>query len=285
MASPRNFNLELGIIASTLKAVASLEVARTESIAEVSGINIQKAKGMLGWLLSAKLIISSTTGYKLTPIGKAVFEGDPNVGRNDTLWVLYYGLSSNPDFPVWYILANRFLPSRNEFSHNEALQFLLECCLTKKTRDSHIVLRDSLDQHLKSDLSLFLRAMTRENSMGSLRYLLIVGDGRDRVDLCRYRRIPNPEIDPLIVALVLYQERNRCRPGASTWNVPDLLASEGNVGRVFGLKEERFLRYVGQLQERRLLTFTRHANLYQIGFPWQGNTIELLEMYYKENSP
>lgn len=282
MASPRNFNLELRTIASTLKAVAFIEAARTESIAEASGINIQKAKGMLGWLLSAEFIVSSTTGYQLTPIGKAVVDGDANFACNGTLWVFYYRLSSNPDFPVWYYLANRFLPGRNEFSQDEALQFLLECRLTKKTRDGRLVSRGSLDQHLKSDLSLFLRAMTRENSLGSLRYLFVVGDDRDRVDLCRYRRVPNPEVEPLIVGLVLYHERNRCRPGASTWNVPDLLASEGNIGRVFGLTEERFLHYVGHLQERRLLTFTCHADLYQVGFPWQGNPVELLEMYYKE---
>jgi hypothetical protein len=237
---------------------------------------------MISW--AARLGLTALgAGYS---VGSETLEllkkSDASLSDRGTHLLFHYKLSSNEDAEVWHDLTNLFLPSHREFTREDALEFLVRRGYKRKTRDGREAPRGRDDKQLHSDLGIYLKSLTDSSSLGDLGLLKIVRAANGKARSMRYRTGSAEELPPLLLCHILYTERDRCRPGASTWNIPDLLAAEGNVGRVFGLTEERFLSHVGRLQERRLLTLTRHADLYQIGFPSQGQPTEILKMYYEE---
>ena len=64
---------------------------------------------------------------KLTPLGKVVFEKDPQLATLTTQWLLHHELVTDPErAEAWHYFALQFLPAHPTFGRAQLLEGLTE---------------------------------------------------------------------------------------------------------------------------------------------------------------
>ena len=87
--------------------------SRQEIVAAL-GIPENQVENLISMMTGFGLVLPRVT--TLTPFGKAVIISDPYFERLETLWIIHYVVSSNPEWVVWYRIINIVLPfSRSIF--------------------------------------------------------------------------------------------------------------------------------------------------------------------------
>jgi hypothetical protein len=269
----KTFGLEREILSRALSEFeGSPRLSRSELMSRL-GVGSQKAEAMVLWL--GKLGLRDNREGQLTPLGTLLLRYDPYLKDIITLWLLHYQVASNPDAEVWYVLTNRFLPSRTEFRFTDALNFLVSQGL-----------RTVADKHLKADVSIFLRAFMLEEGLGKMGFLTAREGGAKMAQLL-FHKSPPTELSPYLVAYAIFDQRTKTAPNVATVTIEELLTRDGSVGRVFALNRsrlEQILRLISSSQFGRLVEVSTTAGLDQVGLRFRGSPIEILEMNYKSRA-
>ena len=61
--------------------------------------------------------------FVLTDLGKTVAEKDGFFEQKDTLWIIHYIASSNPEWIVWYRMFNRIIPFNDRISVDQSVTY------------------------------------------------------------------------------------------------------------------------------------------------------------------
>lgn len=270
----QNFVLELQLLSTALNAFSQKNKVSRVELMRLLGVGDNKAEAMVTWLKYIGLRNNITR--EITPFGKTLLKFDPYFEETFTQWIIHYKLASNPEAAVWYLLSNEFLPSQTQFTYDDAIFFLVSKGLQFKN-----------DEHLKADISIFLRSFISENALNKTGYLKIEGQPKRIISKNRFYKNPPSDISPYLLAYVIYDQREKKSPNLLTITIEELLTLKGNVGRIFSLsriKLEEILKLLSSSQYNHLVYLATTAGLNQVGLKFKGNQLKILEMYFSKES-
>jgi hypothetical protein len=270
----KNFRFERALFSKLLLEFANTPKLSRNEVMERLGVGNQKAEAMITWL--GMIGLRDNRSRELTPLGKLLLKYDPYFEDINTLWLLHYQLASNPDAEVWYLLTNKFLPNYTTFSFEDALNFLVSCGI-----------RPINDQHLRSDVAIFLNSFTKlsVDALTNLNFIR-ASDDKNISNKTFHKNIPL-NISPYLIAYVIYDYESKNFPNAVTITIKELLTLDGNVGKVFSLdrKElEKYLKILTSYEYGELIDISTIAGLDQVGLCFKGNVFNILERYYDKKN-
>lgn len=257
----QNFTFERTIIANLSLAYREKNTYSRSELMSKLGVGDNKAEAMVTWL--GKLSLRDNRKKKLTAFGRSLIEFDPYFEFIATQWLLHYQLAKNRDAEVWYFLTNKFVPQKERFVFEEALESLT---LAKIGEES--------PKHLRSDVRIYLNGFTDSKGFKDINY--ITETGRNN-----YRKGPPKGLHPLLIAYILFDQRKENYPGVKTISITELLNADGNVGKVCLLNRASLETFLYQLQGMGYLVVSKFADLDQVAFKFEGDPLEILEEYYK----
>lgn len=266
----QNFGIELKLLSTALNAFSKKNRVSRVELMGLLGVGDNKAEALVTWLKYIGL--RDNVKHELTPVGKTLIKFDPYFEEAFTQWIIHYKLASNPEVEVWYILSNEFLPNQTQFSYYDALDFLISKGLQAKN-----------DNHIKADVSIFLRSFISESALNKTGYLKTDGQVKRIVSQNKFYKNPPSDISPYLIAYVIYDQREKNFPNLSTITIEELLTLKGNVGRIFSLsraKLEEILKLLLNPQYNQLIYLATTAGLDQVGLKFKGNSLEILKMYF-----
>jgi len=266
----QNFNLERNLLASLLRAYAENETLPREAIRSLLGVGDNKAEAMVTWL--GKLGLRDNASRKITGLGSLILMHDAYFEDITTSWLLHYQLASNKDAEVWYGLTNAFLPNHSRFSFSDAINFLVSLGIGKDD-----------EQHLRADVSIFLRSFISESAVGKTEFIKIQGEAKRNVAQNRFYKNPPSNLSPYLVAYAIFDQKMKKFPNLTTVTIEELLTEDGNPGRAFSLTRrclEEILRLLSSQQFGHLIDLSTTAGLDQVGLRFRGLPVEILEMDY-----
>jgi len=266
----QNFGLELKLLSTTLNAFSQKNQVSRMELMRLLGVGDNKAEALVTWLKYIGL--RDNVKQELTSLGEALIKFDPYLEEVFTQWIIHYKLASNPEAEVWYILSNEFLPNQTQFSYYDALDFLISKGLHAKN-----------DNHLKADVSIFLRSFISESALNKTGYLKTDAQVKRIVSQNKFYKNPTADIPPYLIAYVIFEQREKNSLNLSTITIKVLLTLKGNVGRIFSLSREKLeeiLKLLSSPQYNQLVYLATSAGLDQVGLKFKGNSLEIIKMYY-----
>ena len=202
---------------------------------------------------------------KLTPFGKIIIQKDPYFEKIETLWIIHYITSSNPEWVVWHRIVNEVIPSRDTYT-------------VDSISDTYFTdLAASFSERTYSEkLPKEVGAVFAGYARSELARLGIVTqeDGRN------YKR-GNPEAIPTLAFLFcLLNYRDRTSPGSSAINVANICTSENCPGRVLNIPEYQVRAILEELHTSGHLRLEQFGNLDQVRFPETLTQESVLTLLY-----
>ena len=257
----QTFGIELKVFSAAMRTFsAEGKLSRAELMQKI-GVGDNRAEAVVTWL--GKLGLRDNKERCLTPLGKFLIEKDAYLKNITTQWILYYQLAKNPDAEVWYYLSNRFITSRREFTSKDAMQSLELAGVGQNS-----------PRHLKSDVHIFLQALTDSKALKELNLLEKIGTDRYKIKNCK-------GIHPFLVGYILFDQKQTLYPNVSTINIKELLTADGNVGKVCLLSRDKLEDFFKQLQQMGYIAISKFADLDQIAFKFEGHAIQILKGCYE----
>lgn len=189
---------------------------------------------------------------KLTPLGKQIIQGDPYFEKIETLWIIHYIVSSNPEWVVWYRIVNDVMPTLDRYSSESiSKKFFFDLSIRFSQR--------TVAEKLPKEVSAVFASYARSELA---RLGLISQEGRG--DYIR----GNPEAIPgLAFLFCLVSYRDRFSPGSSALNVEAVCFSENSPGRVFNIPEYQVRSILEELHLSGHIRLEQFGNLDQVRFP------------------
>lgn len=254
------FPLQRDLLAAAVRTYASSPRAKDSDVAHRLGINLRKLNGVKGWLQA--LGWRDRRRKTLSAVGMLVSEQDPYLERTGTLSLMHYCLVTVGVAEVWFHVVNDFLPWHREFTAEELYSFVERIGLAARS-----------PKHCRSDIRNLL------NAHGSRNALAEVGLLRDSAP--GYRAQSASALPELVLGYAIYDQREK-GIATSTIAIDSLVVEKNSVGRVFLLDRNQLLSQLNQLELRGLVRIHRIADLDNIAYTFEGNSVDILRMYYEE---
>jgi len=104
------------ILQYLLTAGSRKKIPRQEIVATL-GLSDRQVENLISVSVGFGLVKSRTS--ILTPLGKIIAEMDGHFERIETLWIIHYIISSNPEWVVWYRIVNQIIPMNDHIVISE----------------------------------------------------------------------------------------------------------------------------------------------------------------------
>lgn len=221
------------------------------------------------------------------PFGEIVWQFDPYLENDGTLWLLHYHLVCNRSLSSsWHWFFNHF--SGVAFNDKQAIEALQNwVVVTEKERK---VARSSLKKDVRCLLRTYLpsdKGNNPENLIESplARLGIIKQFGSGSAKRYHWQRPDIQQLHPLILLYVMV-DRQRENPSRNNQQVrlSTLLQEENNVGRVFNLTTGLLTDLIASLNNMYpdwQIVFTRTAGLDQLTLP-NVTLQDILQRYYQD---
>lgn len=268
----KNFRFERALVSKLLMEFTNTPKLSRNEVMERLGVGNQKAEAMITWL--GMIGLRDNKSRELTPLGELLLEHDPYFEDINTLWLLHYQLASNPDAEVWYLLTNKFLPTYTTFTYEDAVNFLVS-----------LGIRPLNDQHLRSDVAIFLRSFISSDAFKELNFITASDKSKKVISKMTFHKHLPMNISPYLIAYIIYDYKSKNFPNAVTTTIRELLTLDGNVGKVFSLDRrelEKYLKILTGYEHGELIDISTTAGLDQVGLRFKGNALNILERYYNK---
>lgn len=255
------------------------------------GIGRNMVRALRYWMQATGLAEERLEGravQHLTPFGELVWQHDPYLESEGTLWLIHYNLVCNRELSTsWYWFFNHYVP--NSFTDEQALESLQHWVVT--TEPDRRVAKSSLRKDVACLLRTYLpddHARTpeylRESPLAQLGILLEFEDGSQK----RYhlQRADGSRLHPLIALYVMVDRQIKEREGSSEVRLSQLLQEPRNVGRVFNLTTAVLTDLIAVLNRNypdMVVRLVRTAGLDQLTLPLITPE-EVLKEYYEETT-
>jgi hypothetical protein len=205
----------------------------------------------------------------LTPFGRAVIQSDPYFDKIETLWILHFVVSSNPEWVVWYRIINLVLPTQEHFEVN----------LVSKQYFSDLAIHFSertVSEKLPKEVGAVFAAYSR-TELSHLGILEVEGTGN-------FKKSNPVEVPYLAFLFCLLYYRDEYSPGSSAINTEDACLAEYSPGRVLNLPEYQVRTILGNLHNAGLVRLEKLANLDQVRLSDSMTQEFVLERIYGGNN-
>ena len=124
--------------------------------ADALGVGSNMAKAIRYWLKAAGLTVEEKgKGVALTEFGRLIYEKDPYLEEDFTLWCIHLNLVKNKEYATsWYLFFHLF--QLEEFTKEEMEEFL------ERELEKYIATKDFSTRSLKDDCTVLLQMYARE---------------------------------------------------------------------------------------------------------------------------
>jgi len=204
----------------------------------------------------------------LTPLATVLIAADPYFERLETLWIIHYIVSSNPEYVVWYRIINNVLPNQDNYSIDKiSTQYFSDL----RIHFSERTIKEKLPTEIGAVLAAYCRTeLTRLN--------LIEDAGRGE-----FKKSIPVEIPALAFLYCLLLYRDSHSPGSSAVNIDDICLADFSPGRVFNLPDFQVRAILGDLHDTGLIRLEQLANLDQVRFSDRLTQEYILNLIYEVN--
>jgi len=204
----------------------------------------------------------------LTNFGKAVIQSDPYFDKLETLWIIHYIVSSNPEWVVWYRIINSVLPVQDRFEVDQvSSQYFSDLAIHFSER--------TVSEKLPKEVGAVFAAYSR-TELSRLGILGVEGTGN-------FKKSNPVEVPDLAFLFCLLYYRDKYSPGSSAINTEDACLAEYSPGRVLNLPEYQVRTILGNLHNGGLVRLEQLANLDQVRLSDSMTQESVLERIYGGN--
>lgn len=267
----KNFPIERAVLARVLAEVTKDPTISKEDLMRAVGIGSTKAEAYKRLLLKLNFL----DRREITPLAHIILDFDPFIQSETCMWIIHYKLCSNPEAEVWYNVLNGFLPDHASFSFHDVLDFLLSKDVWSQS-----------NQHLRSDLSIFLRSYISEDSLAKISFLQLDGFLKRNISQSKFRRGISIKASPALISFVIFDQMRRKNPGHNTITIRELLTLDENVGKVFSLDRQRLmnsLKLASSRQYNEVIAISTTAGLDQVVLKFDNDPLEILKVAFAES--
>ena len=224
------------------------KISRPAIVSEL-GIPDRQAENLISMMTGFGLVNPRVT--TLTQLGEAIVRFDPYFERIETLWVLHYIVSCNPNYIVWYRIINKVIPLEDIYDVDHVSE--------RYFSDLHIHFSNkSINEKLPNEVGSVFAAYSR-SEFSHLAILEEKGSGS-------FRKSNPVEVPDLAFLFCLLYYRDKYSPGSSAVNIEDVCLAENSPGRVLNLPEYRVRSILNNLHDSGLVRLEQFANLDQVRF-------------------
>lgn len=224
------------------------KIPRQEIVAAL-GIPDKQVENLTSMITGFGLVFPRVT--LLTPFGKAVIQSDPYFDRLETLWMIHYLVSSNPEYVVWYRIINTILPTQDQFSINQvADRYFSDLAIRFSER--------TISEKLPKEVGAVFAAYTR-SELSHLEIFAAEGTGT-------FIKSNPVDVPTLAFLFCLAQFREQHFPGSSALNIDEVCRVDNSPGKVLLLSEYQVRAQLGDLHNTGVIRLEQLANLDQVRF-------------------
>jgi hypothetical protein len=298
-AKHETFHIRDGWLYKGMKAVQQDEnIFLADDAPERLGLGKNMVRALRFWMQATGLTIEDFSSGKkaqfLTHTGGLVWEYDPYLELEGTLWLLHYQLISSRELATtWYWFFNQYVPVT--FAYQDFSERLRQWINIQPPEDSKSV----ADSSLRKDFDCLLRTYlpgqrgkspedVMESPFTSLRLLSAFTeyDEETQKSFRMYRlEASSPQtIPPQIFLYVLLKRQEEERAGADQVGLNTALREPLNVGRTFNvgmLALEDLLMRLENIHPEWAVRLTRTGGLDQLTLP-HVPTYDVLRVFYEE---
>ena len=220
--------------------------SRQEIVAAL-GIPENQVENLISMMTGFGLVFPRVT--TLTPFGKAVIKSDPYFDKLETLWIIHYIVSSNPEWVVWHRIINTVLPTQDRYTVEQiSNRYFSDLIIHFSER--------TISEKLPKEVGSVFAAYTR-SELSHLGILGVEGTGN-------FIKTNPVEIPDIAFLFCLLYYRDKYSPGSSAVNTEDVCLAENSPGRVINLPEYQARTILGNLHNAGLVRLEQLANLDQV---------------------
>ncbi|HLO18441.1 MAG TPA: DUF4007 family protein [Anaerolineales bacterium] len=219
-----------------------------KDIVEKLGIPTNEVENLISMMVGFGLVIPRVG--TITSLGKMIIQFDPYFEKIESIWIIHYIVSSNPEWVVWYRVINDVLPSRDKFTIDSISSNYfsdLQLKYSKKT----------IEDKLPKEVGTVFASYTRSN-------FVRLGILEQDTKMGYYIRGNQQQMPALALLFCILYYRDHYSPGSSALNVEDVCLAENSPGRVLNIPEYQIRGQLDNLHSRGLIRLERFANLDQV---------------------
>jgi hypothetical protein len=243
---------------------------------ELLGIGRNMVRALRFWMQATGLAEEGKeegkTVQKLTPFGKLVWDNDPYLEDDTTLWLIHHQLVSNPkQASTWFWFFNYYAPI--SFVDDVALQSLSQWVITEEPE------RRVAESSLKKDIDCLIRTYLPDERAKTPEYLLespfarlgiLTAVSTGSQNRYHVNRTTADRINPLAVLFAMLFAQDKYRSSTNQVRLSQVLQEPTNAGRVFNMTTAALtevLAYLEQIHPDLQVRFERTAGLDQLTLP------------------
>lgn len=220
-----------------------------EEFIKALGMSERQVKHLTGISIGFGLFNSRI--LTLTNLGKLIAEKDSFFDRIDTLWLIHYIVSSNPQWVVWYRIINHALVDLDQITINWIVERYFSDLKDKFSKKT-------LQEKLPTEIGAVLWSYA--NSELSRLHLL------HQEDIGIYQRGTPGDIQPLAFLGCILVYRERYAEKATALPIKEICYAENSPGLVLNLPEPIVRTLMGQLHDTTLVRLEKFGDLDQVRF-------------------
>lgn len=252
------FVIREGWIAKGIHAVKENEKVFSEHMgADMLGVGTNMAKSIRYWLKATGLTQERLgKGAKLTELGEVIYQLDPYIEENFTLWCLHVNLATNQELATsWYLFFNQFL--LEEFKKEEVYAFM------EHALGSYIGEQAFSEKSMQADCNAILAMYGKEQEGKS--------DPEDK-KICplsklgllhrngnKYKRL-QPDLSRFPVEIVWYLMQ-LCWQEEQSVSIEQFYEGTNGVKKILGLAPSVYQECLDVLQRQECITINRTSGL------------------------
>jgi hypothetical protein len=236
-------------------------ILRSEMVKDL-GIPNKQIENYSSMMVGFGLFFPKSTKPTLT--GKYISKFDPYFDRIESLWLIHYLVSSEPEWVIWNRISNLVFPNLDDFTADQVKGTFFQDLLNKY---SEYTIQKKLPGEIKAVLTAYTQTeLSRLNLLTQIDANFIKGF---------------PIEVPLMAFLyILYYYRNKMFPGSSALDINEITYPENSPGRLLQCSQPKLREYLQALQAKGFVRVERNANLDQIRFNDDTNEENILPLIY-----
>jgi len=187
----------------------------------------------------------------LTDFGKTVMNFDPFFERLETLWIIHYLISSNPELIIWHRVIHNILPLSEQYflpSLKDLYFYDLKSIVSKHTYSNKI----------PGEIRAVFYAYTK-SALSRLRIITVDEQGN-------FIKSEPVGVPPLAFCYCLLRFAEKTFPGSTAISIAEICQAENGPAKVLFLTEEQVRSNLEELHHSGLVRLERLANLDQVRF-------------------
>lgn len=257
-----NFDQISRILQYLLTTGSRKKIPRQEIVATL-GLSDRYVENLISISVGFGLVKSRTS--ILTPLGRIIAEKDGYFERIETLWIIHYIISSNPEWVVWYRIVNQIIPMNDNIVISEVT---LTYFSDLKSSFSERTLKEKLPGEIGAVLQSYIKS-----SLARLNLL--------RQEQTGYYHKDTPvDIPPLAFLYELLYFRDMTTISASALPIKEIEKGKNSPGMVMNLPEYVFRDLLNRLHDSGLVRWEQFGDLDQVRFSEDMTLTEVLYRIY-----